>query len=48
MARMEAIIYSMTPEERTNPDLVKSFQKTSYRKRGGRGYLRSEPYGKTV
>ena len=33
MARMEAIIYSMTVEERRNPDVLKSFKKASYRKR---------------
>ena len=29
MARMEAMIYSMTPEERENPDIHESFQKAS-------------------
>ena len=48
MARMEAIIYSMTPEERKNPDLLNPSRKTSYRKRCGSGYFRSEPHGKTV
>ena len=46
MARMEAIIYSMTPEERKNPDLLNPSRK--HRKRCESGYFRSEPHGKTV
>ena len=36
MAQMEAMIYSMTPEERRNPDLLNPSKKTPDRKRRGR------------
>ncbi len=48
MARMEAIIYSMTPEERKNPDLLNPSRKHRIAKGAGSGYFRSKPHGKTV
>ena len=49
MARMEAMIQSMTVEERLEPGSFESIQKTPYRKRRGCGHFsRSQPYGKAV
>ena len=48
MARMEAIIYSMTPEERRNPDLLNPSRKHRIAKGAGVDICRSEPHGKTV
>ena len=46
MARMEAMIYSMTPEERRNPDLLNPSRKHRKRRRGR--YRRGEPDGEAV
>ena len=48
MARMEAMIYSMTPEERRNPDLINPSRKHRIAKGAGVDISRSEPHGKTV
>ena len=45
---MEAIIYSMTLEERSNPDLLNPSRKHRIAKGAGVDISRSEPYGKTV
>ena len=48
MARMEAMIQSMTVEERRNPDLLNPIKKAPNRKRCRCRYCGSEPHGKTV
>ena len=48
MARIEAIIYSMTPAERGGSKPDQSKQKTSYCGWCRCGYQRSQPTGKTV
>ena len=48
MARMEAMIYSMTPEERENPDLMNPSRKHRIAKGAGVDISRGEPYGQTV
>ena len=48
MARMEAMIQSMTVEERQKPGSFESIQKTPYCKRRWCRYFRSQPYGKAV
>ena len=48
MAQMEAIIYSMTLEERRNPDLLNPSEKAQNCQGRRCGYRRCEPYGKTV
>ena len=48
MARMEAMIYSMTPEERENPDLMNPSRKHRIAKGAGVDISRGEPYGQAV
>ena len=48
MARTEAIIYSMTPEERRNPKLLNSKPQGSYCKRSRRGCIRGQQTCKAV
>ena len=48
MARIEAIILSMTPKERANPDLLNPSRKQQNCRWSRRGYQRGEPAGETV
>ncbi len=45
MARMEAMIYSMTPAERQNPDLI---PQAPHCQGGGRGHRGGQPHGEAV
>ena len=48
MGRMEAIIHSMTPAERANPDILSPSRKHRIAKGAGVGHQRSEPYDQAV
>ena len=48
MAQMEAMIYSMTPEERRNPDLLNPSRKHRIAKGAGVDISRSKPDGEAV
>ncbi len=45
---MEAIIHSMTPAERANPDILSPIQKAQNCQRCRGGHQRSEPYDQAV
>ena len=48
MGRMEAIIHSMTPAERANPDILSPSQKAQNCQRCRGGHQRSEPHDQAV
>ena len=48
MARIEAIILSMTPKERANPDLLNPSRKHRIAKGAGVDISRSQQVGQTV